>query len=703
MSAIHGRGGLMPPIPSFLAKDSSTAASKQSLSSQSHPAASVSPQKFGIRYGTPALVLFYVAKDGGKGQTRQRCMPLRNAGQLTVEEIVDALRDRHGKYLRAVKVEQLRRLVKLVQKHAKDAKPKSFPIPAPQQVGKPAVETVIKDTAGASLPRSSLLLPLPSKTAGEGAKPYASSVAGTIAPSTSTASPVSAVAQTQPATDDSVSVGTSEDVKKDIKPPPLGRDRNAMQKAPAGLAPLPLVKSPQPAAAGLVVDGTKDLNKVSEDELKRVKQAMNADFEKNRLKPGDEGFAYDIQKSFGPPTDANDWDEDSDISPPKPASLTAAHQYEDNNSLDDLPDDLSHNDDGLPTSNIAAAATTATAKAWLRNTPGTTATNPFSNAAVESGGKGAWTVGPESVESPEISYDEDVGIEAEIQKIEREEKECGAKGEVAKGKDEDGNAGGRFQPPSAAAGSGMSKLAPISGSIGAGGLAPLGAAPNDAELKPLGGSSVAGLAPIRIVPALGKTVNDDASPVNLGKFAAAPVVSATTPAPVSALTGPDDNAAGEKDFVDEVSEDIEEYILESDGDADADDNKDDQPAVIIPPKAVSLAKPDSMSAKTQPTPSSSSLGGLPPLQGMTGKPGAKPLQESSNPQNDDENDYDDDDFGAGHTDDEVVSGGGGDEEQDEDDKILVDDGSGDDDEDGEIVFSDDGLSYDEKDDDGGFL
>ncbi|KAI8586731.1 hypothetical protein BDZ88DRAFT_427926 [Geranomyces variabilis] len=697
MSAIHGRGGLMPPIPSFLAKDTSTAALKQPPPPlpSSHPQPStVLPQKLGIRYGIPALVLFYVAKDSGK--TRQRSMPLRKADRLTAGEIVTALRDRHAKYLRSVKVEQLKRLVELIQKHAKDPKATSIAMPAPKQAGKPVQETLVKETAGAPpppLPKPSALLPLAGKRPDEdiaAAKTYAS-VAATSTPAVSVARPVTDVAHKPPAVD---AVAASQNAA-------LGADWNAPQKMPAVLAPLPAVKATLPSIAAPVVDGTKDLNKVSEDELKRAKQAMNADFEKNHLKPGDKGFAYDVQKSFGPPTDPNDWDEDSDISPPRPANPTTTQPRKNTDSLDELSDDMSP--DALaktrnqpPTTNAASAS----AKAWLRSTPAPTDDKNSSVGGTREA-KGAWAADENSIDDLLLSDDEDVGVEAEIQRIEREERGAAVGGGKNRMNDQDAEDEGStveqsvavdrtsWQPPSvtATAGPGMSKLAPLGGPSGAG-------------FPPQTAVSGGGLAPIRTVPALEKPGNDEiTSPANPGKLVTVPVVSTTTPAPVSALTtlGGDD-AAGSNDRGDEISEEIEEYILESDGDGDDDE---DEHHGIIPPAAVNLSKAEPAPAAKAAIPpmSSSLLGGLPPLQGITTvKPAGKAPQESLQSHEDEANDeYDDEDFGAGHTDDEVAA-----EEEDEDDKILVDDGSGDDDDDAEIVFSDDGLSYDEKDDDGGF-
>ncbi|EFJ50604.1 hypothetical protein VOLCADRAFT_103821 [Volvox carteri f. nagariensis] len=63
---------------------------------------------------------------------------------------------------------------------------------------------------------------------------------------------------------------------------------------------------------GLELTDELDLNKVTEVELRLAKQAMESDFKKNQLKPGDPGYVYDKQEDFGPPTEINDWDDSED-------------------------------------------------------------------------------------------------------------------------------------------------------------------------------------------------------------------------------------------------------------------------------------------------------------------------------------------------------------------------------------------------------
>ena len=64
-------------------------------------------------------------------------------------------------------------------------------------------------------------------------------------------------------------------------------------------------------APAAVADDERDLNKVSAEELKEAKAAMETEFERCALKPGDAGYVHD--KRVEAPTDdleSNEWDED---------------------------------------------------------------------------------------------------------------------------------------------------------------------------------------------------------------------------------------------------------------------------------------------------------------------------------------------------------------------------------------------------------
>ncbi|KAJ3012555.1 UNVERIFIED_CONTAM: Centrosomal protein of 19 kDa [Siphonaria sp. JEL0065] len=92
------------------------------------------------------------------------------------------------------------------------------------------------------------------------------------------------------------------------------------------------------------VDGNVNLNKLSDQELSIIKNDMNTEFEKNRIKPGDPGFQYDVQKQFEPTTEDNDWDSSSVsevVSKPKSAKSSTNNRAFGDLETDDEVDELS--------------------------------------------------------------------------------------------------------------------------------------------------------------------------------------------------------------------------------------------------------------------------------------------------------------------------------------------------------------------------
>eukprot|EP00877_Chromochloris_zofingiensis_P012246 jgi/Chrzof1/7275/Cz02g17140.t1 len=59
-------------------------------------------------------------------------------------------------------------------------------------------------------------------------------------------------------------------------------------------------------------DGTVDLNKVSDYELKLAKAQMDQQYLQHLLRPGDPAYVYDKQVEFAPGNQHNDWDDDDD-------------------------------------------------------------------------------------------------------------------------------------------------------------------------------------------------------------------------------------------------------------------------------------------------------------------------------------------------------------------------------------------------------
>ncbi|KAJ3416072.1 hypothetical protein HDV05_003431 [Chytridiales sp. JEL 0842] len=67
-----------------------------------------------------------------------------------------------------------------------------------------------------------------------------------------------------------------------------------------------------------------DLNKLTDQELEKVKKIMDVEFEKKRLKPGDPGFQYEVNKTFEA-EEENDWDSDSSVSTKETAGPQQRH------------------------------------------------------------------------------------------------------------------------------------------------------------------------------------------------------------------------------------------------------------------------------------------------------------------------------------------------------------------------------------------
>ncbi|KAM7445312.1 Centrosomal protein of 19 kDa [Porites harrisoni] len=62
--------------------------------------------------------------------------------------------------------------------------------------------------------------------------------------------------------------------------------------------------------------GEEDLNKLDDYELDKRKAAMDEDFEKNRLRPGDADYVYDKEVEFNEGKIESGWDDEDDYSDP---------------------------------------------------------------------------------------------------------------------------------------------------------------------------------------------------------------------------------------------------------------------------------------------------------------------------------------------------------------------------------------------------
>uniref|UniRef100_A0A6P8IKQ6 Centrosomal protein of 19 kDa n=1 Tax=Actinia tenebrosa TaxID=6105 RepID=A0A6P8IKQ6_ACTTE len=80
-----------------------------------------------------------------------------------------------------------------------------------------------------------------------------------------------------------------------------------------GIEPIP----PSSYHINVKLNPDEDMNKLDDERLRQRKAAMDIDFEKNRIKPGDDDFMYDKEIEF-PDTGKveSGWDEEDDYSDP---------------------------------------------------------------------------------------------------------------------------------------------------------------------------------------------------------------------------------------------------------------------------------------------------------------------------------------------------------------------------------------------------
>lgn len=209
------------------------------------------PKRFGLKYDPPTVVLEYMVMSLGK-LYHHKMKLLRLTPESDVNEMVDYLYSRHGFYLKesVVSRQQIANLVIRLQKRmqlqnqAKAAKKENK---APEPPAKKTVEPPKKTVEAAKTVKKEEQIP----------SSYLPSVAQKKAP-----------AKNNDWDDDGWGNdddwGNSDDDKE--------KDYNNF-----------------------------NLNKLTVEELKKEKAKMDVDFEKNRKKPEDKDFEYDVRKSFGPP------------------------------------------------------------------------------------------------------------------------------------------------------------------------------------------------------------------------------------------------------------------------------------------------------------------------------------------------------------------------------------------------------------------
>ena len=89
-----------------------------------------------------------------------------------------------------------------------------------------------------------------------------------------------------------------------------------IQNKMKGLDPVQTKDVPPPSLNSQAGDKDEDLNKLDDYELDRRKAEMDKEFEKNRIRPGDEDFVYDKEVEFNDVKIESGWDDDDDYSDP---------------------------------------------------------------------------------------------------------------------------------------------------------------------------------------------------------------------------------------------------------------------------------------------------------------------------------------------------------------------------------------------------
>ena len=94
---------------------------------------------------------------------------------------------------------------------------------------------------------------------------------------------------------------------------------------------------------------SKNLNQLGDVELAAHKRAMDSDFNKNQLKPGDDGFQYDKVVDFGNnkdegPLEDDSWGEDDEVeeNQPEQEEDEEEYYYDEEEVLDDNLDNTQH-------------------------------------------------------------------------------------------------------------------------------------------------------------------------------------------------------------------------------------------------------------------------------------------------------------------------------------------------------------------------
>lgn len=141
-----------------------------------------------------------------------------------------------------------------------------------------------------------------------------------VSPPAATTATVSVPAASGPAAAGSAAGGSTSSAQPDPRAA-AGTAGSAAGRAPAAAAAAAVDGDEALVLELDLADGELDLNKASEYELQLAKAKMDAEFQRNQVKPTDPDYVYDKQVEFGPATSANDWDEPQEQDERQPQDL----------------------------------------------------------------------------------------------------------------------------------------------------------------------------------------------------------------------------------------------------------------------------------------------------------------------------------------------------------------------------------------------
>ena len=269
----------------------------------------VTARSLGVMFEPPTLTLVYSVE----GKLRKRTMPVRHLrGDSDPRKVAQALSAAHPSLLapHVVSPVQLERLLAKLVKHVATRSVHSDSVltdlaPVPSLPPAPANGLLPKPFSPASN------LPSDSNCKSSPAGPALVGAAHSAAAPTALEDDVDALLdEIMDETPVSRSSESTQAPKLGSSASPSTRPLPAASDAcSASCTTTKLASDADRVVAHLAGDGG-DLNRVSETELQTAKQAMDATFEANRLKPGDAGYVHD--KRLEPPTEleANEWDDE---------------------------------------------------------------------------------------------------------------------------------------------------------------------------------------------------------------------------------------------------------------------------------------------------------------------------------------------------------------------------------------------------------